>query len=190
MKKFLKEIRRINWRQTFFGSLRRKVVTFVLIIPLLVYGASVGYQYYLQLNPAVVYAHKLQTMTQTINQSVALPKDETPVVATVTDQNQLPKQTFFSFARNGDKILMYKKHKLAVLFRPSTNAVVTKATLDFQDVTPTPAGGSAQAVAGASTSAIPAQVVGVTAVPVTDIPATPGPTMVYHPQGKVLVQPQ
>src|SRR5579862_9394220 len=131
MKAFLREVRRINWPQTLFGSRKRTLISLILFIPLLVFGASVAYQVYLQQNPAVVYAHKLQAMTQQVSKTIALPKDETPVVATITDSSILPKENFFSYAVNGDKILMYKKHKLAVLYRPSTQKVVTEAILDF-----------------------------------------------------------
>lgn len=179
-----------------FGSVKRAVVTLILFMPLFIYVASIGYQLYLQQNPAVIYAHKLQTMTEQVSKSIPLPKDESPVVATVTDKNLLPKETFFSQAQDGDKILMYQKHKLAILYRPSMGVVITEATLDFRDVTPTPVDNGA--VAGASTSASKTITVPVTMVPVTEVPSTavpappsdPQPTASYHPQGKVLVQPQ
>src|SRR5579864_6087551 len=98
MKAFFREVKRINWTKTFFGSTKRTGITFILLIPILVFAASFGYQYYLQQNPAVVYAHKLQSMTQQASKSVSLPKDEQPVVATVTDRNILPKEPFFQLA--------------------------------------------------------------------------------------------
>jgi hypothetical protein len=191
MKKFFREVKRINWRETFFGSFKRTVITFILVIPLLVGASAFGYQYYLQLNPQVVYAHKLQAMTQQVSKSLSLPKDETPVVATVTDKGILPKQKFFSLAQNGDKILMYKKHKLAVLFRPTSGKVITQATLDFRDITPTPAGGSGtSAVAGASTSAAQPAATEVSQTPASGADQQSSGTIPYHPQGKILVQPQ
>lgn len=193
MKGFFREFRRINWRKTLFGSKKRTGISLLIIIPVLVGIAGFGYQYYLQLNPAVVYQHKLQAMTDQVSKSVALPKDETPVVATVTDKNLLPKEKFFSYAKDGDKIIMYKKHQLAVLYRPSVGAVITQAKLEFRDVTPTPAN-PATAVAGASTSVsvTPATTVVPTVSPTVPAAPTTAPsgTGTYHPQGKVLVQPQ
>jgi hypothetical protein len=196
MKRFFREFKKINWGKTFFGSGKRTVISLILFIPLLIFVASFGYQMYLQQNPAVIYAHKLQTMTDQVNKSIALPKDEAPVVATVTDKNLLPKETFFSYAKDGDKILMYKKHKMAILYRPSLGVVITEAKLDFRNATSTSKGGGA--VAGASTSANTAQSIPVTMVPVTAVPPTAAPapsgdssrTTTYHPQGKVLVMPQ
>ena len=152
----------------------KKKVIIVTALVLIAVGGGV-YEYKVLNSPAVQYAHKLQTMTEQVSKYMMLPKDETPVVATVTDTSILPKETFFQQAKNGDKILMYKKHKLAVLYRPRTGQVITRATLVFQDVTPTPV--KQQAVAGASTSA----------VPVSNTPVSP---QAYHPQGKILVAPQ
>ena len=134
-----------------------------------------AYEY--QQNPEVIYAKKVQSMTEKVSKYVPLPKDEQPVTATVTDVKSLPHEAFFKDAQNGDKILLYKKHKLAVLFRPSTGQTITYATLDFKNVIPTVAL-QQPAVAGAATSAA-----------VIQNSITPGPTVPYHPQGKILVAP-
>jgi len=192
------KIKKVLNRKIYFGSKKRTALTFLIAIPVLVGAASLSYQYYLFLNPAVVYSHRLQKMTDTVSKTVKLPADETPIVATVTDQNILPKQRFFSYAKNGDKILMYKKHKLAILYRPSLGVVVTEATLDFKNTSPTasvqkglPAG---RQVAGAATSRSSTQV---TLAPSTALSPTVAPAKVqssgstaYHPQGKILVVPQ
>jgi hypothetical protein len=180
MKGIFREAKRINWKLTLFGTKKRTGITFLIMIPTVVGAAGFGYQYYLQLNPAIAYQHNLNKMTQQVGKTVALPSDEQPTVATVTDKNILPKEAFFASAQNGDKIFMYKKHKLAVLYRPSLGVVITKATLLFQDSTPTPAPKDT-AVAGASSSANPDQATAVVTV---------GPTVPYHPQGKILVLPQ
>src|SRR5258708_2362003 len=55
--------------------------------------------------------------------SVLLP-DEEPVVATVSDKTKLQEQAFFKAAENGDKVFIYAKNELAVLFRPSINKII------------------------------------------------------------------
>jgi hypothetical protein len=180
MKGFLREFKRINWKLTFFGSKKRTIISMVIGVPVILGVGSFGYQFYLQQNPAVVYQNKINGMTQKIQKTVSLPTDEQPTIATVTDKNVLPKEQFFALAQDGDKIFMYKQHHLAVLYRPTTGQVITKAKLVFADPTPTPQVQVVPAVAGASTSALGTFVVS----------PTPGPTVVYHPQGKVLVQPQ
>jgi hypothetical protein len=149
------------------------------------------YEYNLQNSPQVIYARKVQSMTSQVSKYVSLPQDEQPVVATITNTAKLPHEKFFNDAKNGDKILMYKKHKKAILYRPSTGQVITEATLDFQNVQPTPRV-QHTAVAGASTSATSVKS---TSVPVTILGVTSGPTQAvtdnsYHPQGKILIAPQ
>lgn len=168
-------------KNPFFNSRKRVVVAAAISLIVVVGGGAFGwYQYQLSQNPAVIYAKKLKTITDIASQQVALPKDEQPVVATVSDITKLPKEAFFANAQDGDKILMYKKHKEAILYRPSTGNVITEAQLDFQNVTPTPI----QAVAGASTSAV---ILGVTRMPA---PPSSSTQAQYVPQGKILIQPQ
>jgi hypothetical protein len=86
---------------------------------------------------------KRDDLVNSVKTQVELPKDEEPTLATVSDPSALKNQNFFSEAEVGDKILMYRKHKQAYLFRPSTQSVIAQAELQYQDST----------VAGASTSA-------------------------------------
>lgn len=166
---------------------RRKIA--VLVVFVLLIGASGAYEYYeyqLSQNPAVIYAKKVESMTSLVSNQMTVPQDEQPVIATVSNSKKLPKEPFFENAQDGDKILLYKKHKEAILFRPSTGKVITFATLDFKNVIPTPTLTTPQqtAVAGASTSAV-------VTIPVSEItPTIAVPTVNYIPQGKVLVAPQ
>ncbi len=58
---------------------------------------------------------------------VIVPTDETPTVVTVADPAKLKTQTFFVHAKTGDKVIVYAKAKEAILYRPSTNQIVTMA---------------------------------------------------------------
>ncbi|HSX46974.1 MAG TPA: hypothetical protein VLF87_03235 [Patescibacteria group bacterium] len=64
----------------------------------------------------------------------ALPKDEKPTVATVTDKEATKKQYghFFDNAENGDISLIYTQAKLAILYRPSTNKIVNVSSVTIQ----------------------------------------------------------
>ena len=55
---------------------------------------------------------------------LALPSDEKPTVATITDVEKLKEQVFFKNAMNNDKVLIYTKAKKAILYRPSENKIV------------------------------------------------------------------
>lgn len=160
-----------NKKKWIIGSLAALII--------IVVGGGYGvYNYLYQNDPRIIYQKKLKSLTQIVSTQMTLPTDETPVTATVTDASKLPDELFFKHAEDGDKIIMYKKHKLAVLYRPSTGKVITEATLVFGDISPTPA--PQVEVAGASTSAQQTQ----------NVNATPAPTTAYVPQGKILVQPQ
>ncbi len=184
VKKFKPTISKPNILPKVLIATKRRAVISAAVLVVLVGGIGFGYyQYLLSQNPAVIYAKKLQTITQQVSHQVTLPTDEKPVIATVSDTTVLPKETFFQNAQDGDKILLYKKHKKAILYRPTSGQVITVAVLDFRDIKPT----SAPAVAGASTSAnttvLPVTIIGVTSGPIA-------PTSAFVPQGKILVRPQ
>ena len=166
-----------------FATKRRKVALFIFCLVLIGAGGAFGYyEYLISISPAVVYAKKVKSMTSIIGEQMLLPTNDQPVIATVTDIKKLPKEAFFLNAQDGDKILMYKKDKEAILYRPLTGKVITYATLDFKDIIPSPT--PQIAVAGASTSAVVASnpLLVATPTPVT-------PTSNYVPQGKILVAP-
>lgn len=60
-----------------------------------------------------------------------LPTDEQPTVAKITDRSQLDGQTFFDPARNGDILLVYKRSKLALLYRPEAGRLVNVGPVTF-----------------------------------------------------------
>lgn len=58
-----------------------------------------------------------------VSRHMSLPK-ESPSIARVSDRGALAAQEFFKKAENGDKVLIYKNAKLAVLYRPSTDKII------------------------------------------------------------------
>ena len=77
-------------------------------------------------------APKTQTPQATIDAAgklISLPAGETPTVATVSDLAPLKDQPFFKDAQIGDKVLVFKESEKAILYRPSTNKIVTVAPL-------------------------------------------------------------
>lgn len=73
--------------------------------------------------------------TETVNQIgelMLLPEDETPTLATITDVEKIKEQPFFSKAANEDKVLIYTKNKLAILYRPSDNKIIAVGTVNLE----------------------------------------------------------
>lgn len=72
-----------------------------------------------------------EKLSEKISTQTNVPKDETPNVATVTDVSLLQDQEFFKQAVNGDKLLIYEKKKIIVLYRPGEERVIATAPVLF-----------------------------------------------------------
>ena len=84
-------------------------------------------------HPERLAAAQTQNLVQKVGEHVELPAGEQPTVATVSDVSKLSNQTFFSNAKNGDKVLIYSKSKKAVLYRPSEDKVINVAPLNVNN---------------------------------------------------------
>jgi hypothetical protein len=71
---------------------------------------------------------------------IVLPTGEQPTIATVSDINKLRSQSFFTHARNGDKVLIYTKAQEAILYDPYANKIVEVGPVNMTQATPTPIG--------------------------------------------------
>ncbi len=119
------------------------VLPSVIIVVVLAIGAS-GYFYYqyqqtqaLLQNPTLSAQVENARLLQKVGALYDLPKDETPTIATVSDVKLLEKKPFFQRAQNGDKILIFTKNKIAILYRPSENKIIDFTALSVPTPTPT-----------------------------------------------------
>jgi hypothetical protein len=74
-----------------------------------------------------------------VGKLIALPTDEKPTVATITDVDKLKDQPFFKNAKNGDKVLIYTTANKAILYRPSENRIIEVGSVNIgsqAEVTP------------------------------------------------------
>lgn len=112
----------------------------IVVGVVLVVGALVAATYfYMQLqnlkkNPNAESDAEIKKLTEQVRKFYDLPTDETPTVATVSDKSKVADQPFFAKADNGDKILIYRKNKLAILFRPSQNKLINVGPIDLDAV--------------------------------------------------------
>lgn len=84
-------------------------------------------------DPNAVSQQEINELVGKVGKLITLPGDETPSVATVTDNSKLKDQPFFANSENGDKVLIYTKAKKAILFRPSTNKIIEVMPISFTD---------------------------------------------------------
>lgn len=121
---------------------------FGVILVLIIAGAGYGgaYYYYNQYketkivldNPEVASQNEVKEITEKLGKIYELPKDDEPTVATVLDVEKLKDQPFFANAQNGDKVIIYIKSQLAILFRVNDNKIITVApvAIDQQAANP------------------------------------------------------
>ena len=112
----------------------------VIAIAALVFIAAVVASIYLykqnlaiKQDPNTIAQQETAQLVGKVGKLMDLPTDETPSVATVTDKEKLKTQAFFTKSENGDKVLIYTNAKQAILYRPSTNKIVTVMPISFSD---------------------------------------------------------
>lgn len=121
------------------------ILTFILVF-LLVLALLASYYFYTKyqaskqsLNkPQVGTQQEIENLKEKIGALIELPKEEEPIPATVSDVTKLKDQTFFAKAKNADKVLIYSKAKIAILYRPSTNKIINVAPVNIGETKTTP----------------------------------------------------
>lgn len=68
-------------------------------------------------------------LIEKVKKIALVPTDERPTIANITDADKLKGQPLFAHIQNGDKVLLYTKARREVVYRPSTNQVITVVTL-------------------------------------------------------------
>lgn len=89
-----------------------------------------------QLNKSA-QANEQAVLLSEVGKLIVLPSGEQPTIATVSDIDRLKGQTFFSHAKNGDKVLIYSKAQEAILYDPIANKIVEVGPITLTQATPT-----------------------------------------------------
>ncbi len=90
-----------------------------------VFGVYYFYKYQeLRKNPNIEAQREAKKLAEKVSELMELPEDEIPTVAVVTDVEKLKGQPFFAKAKNEDRLLLYVKSQIAILYRPSTNKII------------------------------------------------------------------
>lgn len=97
----------------------------ILVVALLGVAGVFAKKYYdLRQNPNQAQAAERKELVSEVSKLYALPKDEQPIVGEVQDVSKLKEQPFFKNAKNGDKILIYKEARLAIVYRADQNKLI------------------------------------------------------------------
>ncbi len=81
-------------------------------------------------------ADDVNGIKQQISKHYLLPSDEEPALATVTDKAKISSD-FLKKADNGDKVLIYQTNKIAIIYRPSIDRIISVGPVSI-DTAPTP----------------------------------------------------
>lgn len=112
-------------------NFRRLFVYFVLYVLFL--GVFVGlgfFSYKVYKNWLAGRANDTTILLKNVSKLTDIPSDEVPTIATVTNAELIKQQSFFKDALVGDRVLLYKEAKKAILYRPSTGKIVSIAPLN------------------------------------------------------------
>ena len=117
----------------------KKILIPLIAILLIAAAATPSYYFYNQYqkaqmllkNPTEAAKEEVNALVTKVGQLLELPQGEEPTVATVSDKEKLKDQAFFAKSENGDKVLIYKNEKKAILYRPSVNKVIDVAPVNI-----------------------------------------------------------
>jgi hypothetical protein len=84
-------------------------------------------------NAPEVAKAEIDLLVDEISTIMLLPEDETPSLLTVTDLERLRDQKFYENAKNGDKVLVYRFARKAILYRPSERRIIEVGTVNVQE---------------------------------------------------------
>lgn len=72
-------------------------------------------------------------LSEKVGKLMSLPTDEQPIIETVTDLTLLKDKPFFVKAEIGDKVLIYEKAAMAILYRPSKNIMINTLSPNYEE---------------------------------------------------------
>lgn len=78
----------------------------------------------------------LNKVKSQVGKLILLPTDEQPTLATVTDRAKLKDKFLAAKSETGDRVLIYTKNKLVIIYRPNINKIVAVGLLTADPALP------------------------------------------------------
>jgi|SRR3989344_3427693 len=130
------------WEQALLKLDKRHIWTHRLLVLLAIVAVcGAGFFYYRYRNAEVnailptftqiPVVNETQSLLAEVSALIALPNDEEPTIATVSDPEKLRGQPFFANAKAGYKVIIYSKAKKAILYDPIEHKVIDIAPLNL-----------------------------------------------------------
>ncbi len=118
-----------------------KIVILIVTAILILGGFGGTYYFYNQYNktkimlsnPDVANKAESEELLNKLKKLMLLPSDEEPSIATVLDVEKLKDQPFFANAENGDKVVIYTKSRIAILYSPGKDLIVNVAPVSTDE---------------------------------------------------------
>ncbi|MBN1169335.1 hypothetical protein JXA63_05625 [Candidatus Woesebacteria bacterium] len=79
----------------------------------------------------VLSQDEVKDLVSEVGELIRLPSSEEPTIATVSNLDQLQGQDFFQYAKEGDKVLVYRNAKRAYLYRSDEKRLIEVGTISF-----------------------------------------------------------
>lgn len=111
------------------------VLSTIIIILLVVIGLLV-WKGQKHTNDSVQNKETSQRIIGKVSGIYFVPTNEEPTVALIQDKNKLGSQDFFKKAKNGDYLLIYKKDKIALIYREEDNKLVNVGPVNLDNQSP------------------------------------------------------
>ncbi len=102
----------------------------VLAVILMTTGGLIAIMHYRRQTAAL--PDTVAAVTERVARHIMLPTNEQPALATVTDASKL-NTPFLKHAHNGDKILIYQKNQLAIIYRPADDRLVSVGPVSIDE---------------------------------------------------------
>ncbi len=77
-----------------------------------------------------------QTILEKVKKLKKLPVDEEPTIVTILDRDKVKNQPFFAKAKNRDKVIIFNKNKIAILYDSVNNKIIEMGPLILPSVSP------------------------------------------------------
>lgn len=123
---------------------RLKIIATLIVLIVLVGLAYQTHPFGIGLSKEEQAQQEVQKTLAAVGRHIIVPKDDTPLIAKVTNAATLAsQQPFFANAQNGDELLVFPKTSQAILYSPSRDIIVNVGPIQYP-------GGAANTAAAAT----------------------------------------